>query len=50
MTFQDFLIFGYQLLGTCFVLGVATAVYDDDGDDDDDQSGGLLQPCYVTNQ
>ena len=45
-----FLYFGAQFFTTLFVLGVASAILDAEQDDDDDQDGGILQPCYVTNQ
>lgn len=35
---------------SAFVLGVASVILDADDSDDDDQDGGILQPCYVTNQ
>jgi len=46
----DFLLFGAKFFSTFFVLGVASAILDAENDDDDDQDGGILQPCYVTNQ
>ncbi len=49
MTLQTFLWFAFQAFSTFFVLGVASVVLAEDNDDDD-QDGGILQPCYVTNQ
>lgn len=45
----SFLYFGAQFFTTLFVLGVASVILDAE-DDDDDQDGGILQPCYATNQ
>ena len=50
MTLHDFLVFGYQLFATLFVLGAASIILDSVDDDDDDQDGGILQPCYITNR
>ena len=50
MTLHDIFFYGYQLFGTMFALGVASIVLADQDDDDDDQDGGILQPCYATNQ
>lgn len=45
-----FLLFGAKFFTTFFVLGVASVILDADDSDDDDSDGGILQPCYVTNQ
>ena len=46
-----FLLLGAKFFSTFFVLGVASIVFDEiSDDDDDDEDGGILQPCYVTNQ
>ena len=50
MNLHDFFYYGYQLFGTFFVLGVASAILNAQDDDDDDRDGGILQPCYVTNR
>ena len=50
MTLYDFLFFSAQCFSTLFVLGVASVILEPSDDDDDDQDGGILQPCYVTNQ
>ena len=46
----DFLFFGAKFFTTFFVLGVASAILEPQDDDDDDPRGGILQPCYATNQ
>lgn len=50
MTLHDFLVFGYQMFGTLFVLGVASVILDNEDDDDDEPGGGILQPVYVNNR
>ncbi len=50
MTLHQFLLIGYQLFATCFVLGVATIILETEEDDDDDQDGGTLIPCYQSNK
>jgi hypothetical protein len=50
MNLHDFFFYGYQIFGTMFVLGVATIVLETGDDDDDDRDGGILQPCYSTQQ
>jgi len=50
MNLHDLFFYGYQLFGTMFVLGVATIVLESGDDDDDDRDGGILQPCYSTQQ
>ena len=50
MTLHQFLLIGYQLFATCFVLGVATIILETEEDDDDDQGGGTLIPCYQSNK
>lgn len=50
MTLHQFLLIGYQLFATAFVLGVATVILDTEEDDDDDPSGGTLIPCYQSNK
>ena len=50
MNLHDFLMFGYQLFATLFVLGVATVILDNEDDDDDEPGGGILQPVYVNNR
>lgn len=50
MTLHQFLLIGYQLFATAFVLGVATVILDAEEDDDDDPSGGTLIPCYQSNK
>ena len=47
MNLHDFFLYGYQLFGTCFVLGAAYSILNEIDDDDDDQDGGILQPVYV---
>ncbi len=48
MTLHQFLLIGYQLFATCFVLGVATIILETEEDgDDDDSDGGILQPVRV---
>ena len=47
MTLHQFLLIGFQLFATAFVLGVATVILDTE-DDDDDRDGGILQPVTVT--
>ena len=46
----DFLVLGTKVFSTFFVLGLASIISEFEDDDDDDQDGGILQPCYVTNQ
>jgi hypothetical protein len=52
LTLHQFLLIGYQLFATCFVLGVASIILDteedDEDSDDDDFGGGILQPVTVT--
>lgn len=50
MNLHDFLLFGYQLFATMFVLGVASVVLspNEEDDDDDDRDGGILQPVAVS--
>ena len=49
MTLHQFLLIGYQLFATAFVLGVATIILDtEDEDDDDDRDGGILQPVRAS--
>lgn len=49
MTLHQFLLIGYQLFATFFVLGVASIILDtEDEDDDNDMDGGILQPVRVT--
>ncbi len=50
MSLHDFLLFGYQLFATMFVLGVASVVLspNEEDDDDDDRDGGILQPVGVS--
>ena len=47
MTLHQFLLIGYQLFATAFVLGVAAIILDTE-DDDDDRDGGILEPIRVT--
>ena len=48
MTLHQFLLIGFQLFATAFVLGVASIILDTEEDDDDDEGGGILQPVTVT--
>jgi len=52
MTLHQFLLIGYQLFATFFVLGVASIILDteEDDEDDDDLGGGTLIPCYQSNK
>lgn len=45
----DFLLLGAKVFSTFFILGIASIISETE-DDDDDPSGGMLQPCCVTNQ
>lgn len=47
MTLHQFLLIGYQVFATAFVLGVATIILEAEEDDDDDNDGGILQPVRV---
>ena len=47
MTLHQFLLIGYQVFATCFVLGVASIILETE-DDDDDSDGGILQPVRIT--
>lgn len=47
MTLHQFLLIGYQVFATAFVLGVATIILEAEEDDDDDSDGGILQPVRV---
>ena len=49
MTLHQFLLIGYQVFATAFVLGVATIILEAE-EDDDDNDGGTLIPCYQSNQ
>ena len=48
MTLHQFLLIGYQLFATAFVLGVAAIIIDIEDEDDDDLGGGTLIPVTVT--
>ena len=47
MTLHQFLLIGYQVFATCFVLGVASIILEVE-DDDDDSDGGILQPVRIS--
>jgi hypothetical protein len=49
LTLHQFLLIGYQLFATAFVLGVATIILEsgEDDSDDDDFGGGTLIPVRV---
>ena len=46
----NFLLFGAKFFTVFFAYGVASVFLNSQDDDDDDFDGGILQPCYVTNQ
>ena len=47
MTLHQFLLIGYQVFATFFVLGVASIILETE-DDDDDSDGGILQPVRIS--